>query len=295
MAYYPQSAAGLGAITYPVGPTANVTYPTSGSANTKGSYTQLAASASITSNAAIIEFTFIDTASARQYIMDIATGAGGAEVVKIPDLMGDAAMGGGGNSGDAMGHYQLPWKVASGTRIAARFACTSASCILGVGLTLIAAGGVDGITSFTTYGTDTSDSGGTSVDPGGTADTKGSYSEVSASTSAVAQLLMLMFSLKANSGPTNTTWAVDIATGAGGAEVVLIPDVRMSTASLANSTALALPRSATMLTYIAASTRLAVRASSIINDATDRLFDISIMAGTAPAETSASGGAWAYA
>lgn len=296
MAYYPQSASGLGYITYPVGPAANVTYPTSSaSTNTKGSYTELAASVSITSNAAIIYLTFVDTATARRTLYDFATGAGGAEVVVIPNLMNDASISGGGNSGDHMGCYWLPWKVASGTRVAARIACSVGSCQPGIGLTLIAAGGVDGITSFTNYGADTSDSGGLEVDPGGTIDTKGSYTQFTASSSAVIQSLTIGFSLQGNSAPQNTSWAYDIATGAAASEVVLIPDIRMNTAAQTVNAATALPRAVTMLTYISASTRIAIRASSTVNDATDRLTDLILLTGVAPSEPSgASGGAWAY-
>ena len=44
MAYYPQSATGLNAISYPSG-NAQTTVTASGSTNTKGSYTDIAASA----------------------------------------------------------------------------------------------------------------------------------------------------------------------------------------------------------------------------------------------------------
>jgi hypothetical protein len=127
------------------------------------------------------------------------------------------------------------------------------------------------------------------VDPGASINTKGStYSEMTSSSSAITQSLTCMFSMGGNTAPQTFLAAVDISTGAGGAEVVLVPDLRLSGRDLVAGSGVLMvaPRSYTMLTYIAASTRIAVRASSNINDATDRLFDVALVAGTAPAEGS---------
>ncbi len=140
-----------------------------------------------------------------------------------------------------------------------------------------------GIATAVTYGADTSDSGGASVDAGGSADTKGSYTELSASTSAVIQALLMMMTGAGNGAPASNRWAVDLATGAGGAESVLIPDLRLS---IGSSPQVLVPKSYEALTYIAASTRLAARAASQITDATDRLIDVAVLTGTAPVESS---------
>lgn len=291
MPYYPQDATGLNYITYPVGPTASEAVLTaSASANTKGSYTEIIASLGFTCNAAIATTTFQGASAAgRQLLIDIATGAGGAETVVVPNLISDSNL---TATSHAPGTYFLPLSVTSGTRIAARNqANTTGSQTTQIALTLIAAGGVDGITPFVNYGADTSDSGGLEVDPGGAANTKGSYAELTASSSAVAQFLLLMVTLRGNTGASSGRWLVDIATGAAASEVVLIPDVRVSVGLGANEIN---PRSQPFLTYIAAGTRIAVRASSSITDATDRLIDVALLAGTAPAESSAAGGSFTF-
>jgi hypothetical protein len=297
MACYPQSAAGLGYITYPVGPTTTgVTLTASASANTKGSYTEIAASSSFACTAVQVHILLTTSTDGLQFLTDIATGAGGAESVVIPDIILDNPINTGGSSFGS-GFWVLPLAIAASTRIAGRIACSTGSSTAVIVVTLTAAGGQPGITSFTNYGSASGDSGGTAIDPGGSAETKGAYVELSASTGAIIQALTSMYSLGGNTGAQSARWAIDVATGAGGAEAVLIPDLRLSCRDIPNalSSGALMPRSHSVLTYIAASTRLAVRASCNITDATDRLFDIALLAGTAPAETSGAGGSFAFA
>lgn len=291
MAYYPQNATGLNYITYPAGPVpGSATVVTAGSANTKGSYAQITASSGFTCNLVSLQVYGGITTSGLQYLIDLATGAGGAEVVKIPDVL--SATQGITSSVQKGGLRQFPLAIASGTRIAARCACSTGSANMRLGVSLVAAGGVAGISTFVAYGVNTADSGGTAIDPGGVADTKGSYVQITASTSDVIQWLAFQNTLGGNTAPQTNSWYQDLATGAGGAEVVLIPDIP---AFVESGNAANLPKMQPFLTYIAASTRIAVRASSNLTDATDRLIDVALITGTAPAETAGAGGAWAYA
>lgn len=290
MAYYPQSAVGLNYITYPVGPaSAGLSVNTAAGANTKGSYVEVIASSPFDSVLIQILILLTTATNGLQMLTDIATGAGGAEAVCIPDIMRSNHA---TTASDTGGLYILPLEIASGTRIAARCQASTGSSTEVLAITLVAAGGAPGIATFVNYGANTVDSGGTQIDPGGSANTKGSYTQITASTSAVIQSLLSMTALAGNNSAAATaTWAYDIATGAGGAEVVLIPDLRMQTRLLNGSTASVAmsPRSQPFLTYIAASTRIAVRASCNITDATDRLIDVAFIAGTAPAEPSSGG------
>lgn len=285
MAVYPTSAVGLSYITYPAGPTAaGLTVTAPGSTNTKGAYSEVVSSLGFTSNRVEINTQFTVAAS-RQLLIDLATGAAASEVVRVPDLLAE-----GSNTSTSFndGQYVAPLAVASGVRVAVRYAINNlTSANLRLSVTLIAAGSQPGIQTFTAIGADTSDSGGTQVDPGGTANTKGAYSQIVASSAAIYQTLMLVLTLKGNTSVTSTDWAVDVATGAAASEVVLIPDLRFSTGGTVNMMS---PRSSSCLTYIAASTRYAVRASCGINDATDRLVDAAIVVGTAPSESASGGG-----
>jgi hypothetical protein len=285
MAHYPQSTAGLNYITYPVGPGASGTLLTgNASANAEGAYVQFVASSPFACNQVQVRAENGGGTAGRQFAFDLATGAGGAETVIVPNMLTDSN---GNTSHTSQGLWNLPLAIPASTRIAMRVQVNSTtSNTLRCSLSLIAAGETPGPTSYVNYGYDATDSGGTSVDPGATPDTKGAYSQITASTSAIAQVLCLNVTSRANTAGASAFWAVDIATGAGGAETVLIPDLRFEYGQpgVADPTGMQL-RTRTFLTYIAASTRLAVRASCDISDATDRLIDVAILAATAPAES----------
>jgi hypothetical protein len=285
MAYFPTSETGLQFATSSPGPNVapSQTITASGSTNTKGSYTELISSAAFTANWAYV-YTYASAASnGRQYLYDIATGAAAAEVVRLPDIL---AWGGPTSAhAGAAGNLPFPLAVASGTRVAARCQSTTGGGTLNILVRLIAAGSLVGISTFTNHGAVTADSGGTSYDPGGSANTKGSYTQLAASTAAVAQYLMLMTSVGGNTQPTSNGWAIDIATGAAASEVVLIPDLRQSVLNESTDGVLLWqPSCHAFPVYIPASTRIAVRASVVGTDATDRLIDMSIYIGTAPDE-----------
>lgn len=278
-AHYPQSTAGLNYITYPAGPAAAGTaLDGSGVANTKGAYTEFVPSTSFASSYAELVQLVSDNSSL-QILIDIATGAAAAEAVVVPNLLHEATDTGSAHTG---GRHSLPLAIASSTRVALRFQWPSTGTTdePEVALTLIGAGSTSTPTSYTTYGADTTDSGGTQVDPGGSANTKGSYSQLTASTSGVIQALVFSTTVKGNTAyGGNFTWAMDLATGAAASEVVLIPDLRATMQSVTQNLS---ERSRTYVTYIASATRLAVRASCSATDATDRLIDVSITGAAAP-------------
>jgi hypothetical protein len=280
--YYPPNASGLSYITYPVGPTADgVVVTAAGSTNTKGSYAQIAASASFTSNY-VSMFTHGGTATdGLEFLFDLAIGAAASEVVIVANTMVEET---GTQDAGKFGIWMIPLAIPSGSRIAARCQCSTASATCRIALTLNGAGAIPGVPSYTSYGVNLSDSGGTAVDPGVTIDTKGAYAQMTASTSAVTQALTLMNTIGGNLVPQLAIWAIDIATGAGGAEVVLIPDLRAGAFGLVPEGGPVSPHTQSFLTYIPASTRIALRASCSINNNPDRIFDAGLLAGTAPAE-----------
>lgn len=284
---YPQNATGLNYITYPVGPTAaGLTLTANASANTKGVYNEFIASTPFTANFLIVTITGMNVA--RRYLVDIATGGAGAEVVLFPNLLVDGSGGAAGNTGAAI--HVFPVAIPSGTRIAGRVQSSTGGAVVTLTVTLIAAGGMVGATTFVNYGSNTGTSGGVAVDPGGVANTKGAYSEITASTSGVIQWMLIMATTGANAAPAAANFAVDIATGGAGTEVVLVPDLRTNTTTQMSPN----PASWSLLTYIPASTRIAIRMSSGITDATDRVLQFAIIAATAPAEDGGGSGlTWA--
>lgn len=288
MAYYPTSATGLNFISYPVGPTANggLDVATANAANTKGSYVELINSTPFATNWIVIDMIGANTTGQR-YLFDVATGGAGAESNFINNVMVEGAA---NSSGQAChGAYWIPVAIPASSRISIRAQSNAATTKhIFVQITLINAGTMPGLglSAINSYGADTANSRGQMVDPGGVADTKGAYTQITASTTGVSQWLMIAFTFGGNSAPVSAVWAVDLATGGAGAETVLIPDLRIvTTGGMMPS-----PPSFSFPIYIVGSTRLAVRASCSIIDATDRLISCMIYGATAPAEGGSGGG-----
>lgn len=278
---FPSNATGLNYATYPAGPTAiGSTVTADASNNVKGAYTELTASSAFECN----RIKFIApglSATVVRFLFDLATGAGGGETVIIGNIAAEGTSTGAATYG--RGVYPFDLEIAASTRIAVRCQCTTGGTTANVAITLIAAGDSQGPTTYTTYGADTSDSGATAVDPGGTVDTKGSYVELASSTSALIQFLALIVTYGHGGVPALLeSWCFDLATGAGGGETVLIPDLRFGQAATGISSAPILqPRSYGMRSYIAASTRVATRCSSTNNSAGARVLDAQLIGGTA--------------
>lgn len=280
--HFPQSATGLSYLTLPAGPTASANPLTAaGSAHTKGAYVEFTSSLAFTCNSIRVIGTKGST-SGQNLLIDVATGAGGAEVVRIPNLLGETMN---STENNCPHQFELPLEVAAGTRVAARLQASAASIFLSVALIFVAAGDTPGVQTFTTYGANTGGSNGTSMDPGAVVDTKGSYAQITSSTSAVHQVLTISF-LRVGAGTVSMRWAIDIATGAGGAEVVMIPDFRSSYPSYSATYIGLWPNAFTFLVYVPAGTRIAARCATNINAAAAnaRALECAITAAAAPAE-----------
>lgn len=290
MSFFPQNASDFAYITYPVGPTATGVTVTSGGANAKGAYAELAASTAFACTELQLVIQFTTAASGRVYLFDIAIGAAGSEVVIVPDMCFD---GGVGTAVAGGGTVSLPVAIPAGTRISVRSQSGAVGATATVVVTLRKISTVPGITTFVNYGANTGTSRGTSIDPGAVVNTKGAYVELSASTSAIIQVLALIAAGGGNGGRVTTRWYIDIATGAAASEVVIVPDIQIIMGEALN-TIFWMMRSQTIFPYIAAGTRVAIRASCSITDATDRVLDVVLVTGTAPVEPS-SGGATSYA
>lgn len=290
MPWYPQSAAELNYISYPVGPGAAGLPISAGATNTKGSYVEFVASTPFTSNFIDILVLFADNlAAGRVFLIDVSVGGVGSEVVKIPDLPAEQTST--TSQGYGAGFFNnIPLQIPSGSRVALRCQCNDpGDQLLSVGIALRSAGGVQGMSSYTNYGSNPADSGMTALDPGATINTKGAWVELTASSGLLAQYIGVMGQF-GHATVASCSWAVDIGIGAAGFEVPLIPDIRFSSATDGGTRPVFHPRFQPFNTYIAAGTRISARASCSINTATARLMDIGIILGTAPAESSGGGG-----
>ena len=237
---------------------------TTGAANTKGSYAELAASTAYNAQGFFVTAgKASDTATDTR--IDIAIGAAASEQIIINNLFGSG-------KNDRALRYYFPIQIPAGSRIAARAQSVSATTTSRIGLTLCAKhpnGYSKG--SVTTYGANTADSGGVSVDPGAVLNTKGAYSEIVASTTYDHDSFILAISEQNNYVRTSSSYLFDIAVGAAGSEVVVVPDQIMFQAAGGDTfdpPVFELPFAAP------AGSRIAIRAQANTTDATDRTFDV---------------------
>lgn len=265
-----QSATRLATFANNSGGTSRPTTVTSGTSNSKNaSYTELISSTPWPAQGLLVQW-LRDAGANVDGLFDIAIGAASSEQVIVANL-------GWWNVSDlTTGHYYVPLKIPSGVRLSANSQQTAASAQdPKVQVTLIGGGplGDGGFTRCTTYGANTADSGGTSIDPGGTANTKpSSFTEIVASTTNPIRQLLIFFGMQVNTARVTAAWNVDIAIGASSSEQVIIPDIFLWTAlNLHQFFPAAL---GPIPCHIPAGTRISARAQCDIIDATDRLFDI---------------------
>lgn len=254
---------------------------TAGVNNTKGSYVQMTASTSIDSSKFWIYL--LSQGGAVSSLWDVALGAGGSEVVLIADMLTQT-----GSSQRCIGTSSAQYfaDIAIGTRIAARMQNNSVFTAQTIAMMLVG-DALESLPTPTTYGAISATSHGTQIDPGATINTKGSYVELTASSSALHQYITALYGNNVNTTPQLNIWASDIAIGAGGSEVVIIPDIKFIADTVSDNI---FPAGMFWHTDdIAASTRIAVRAATDTTNATDRLIDVVLICGEVPEVVTAGG------
>ncbi len=276
----------MAVVTWRGGGTYAVTITGAAGANTKGTYTQVTAATTFDSSRLYVGVIGGSVAN-QPYLLDIATGAGGAETVVVPDLQVPTTAGG-------MGGYIIPVNVdiASGTRLSARVQSLSGgSDTLDIWL-MQEDRALGSLATPVQYGALTASSQGTQVDPGGSANTKGAYSQLTASTTANAAALVVIVTGNGNAAPTAANFNLDIATGAAASETVVIPDLSLHSDSGGDGF---LPAVFEVNLSVASGTRLAARAMSSITDATDRLLFVTVLGMQSPTTSGSGGGSFAFA
>ena len=214
----------------PVSEAATVTITADNTAHTKGSWTELVSSTSGDATFIVVEVTAVQSGAAdTATLLDIGTGASGSETALIPNVaVGGAASAGGGVARFA---FQVPIKIASGTRLSARIqsvvagppAKTAAVSIwtFNMGDFAYAPTAVDVI------GTSTATSAGTAM-----SGSSGTWVQITASTSNAYKAVVLVPSASAVAiGTINVKYT--LGTGASGSEV----EVGQTSANYTNSEA----------------------------------------------------------
>jgi hypothetical protein len=258
---------------------------TAGAANTKGSYTQIVASTPYASSRVHVLLRSANTV--RQFfLLDLATGAAGVETVQVANLALDC--GADAIAGDAIA---IDVDVPAGTRLAARCQSVTASAPFALQV-LLEDRALGGLAAPVTYGTQAANSRGTPIDPGAVANTKSAYVELSASTTARIDALAICATVSAQGGTLAafTSWQIDVATGAAGAEAIVIADLVVQ--GNINDDRVR-PGCVRLPVAIPAGTRLAIRHASNRTTAVERQLSLSVIGMQEPA--SGSGGAAAVA
>lgn len=238
-----------------------------GSAHTKASsYTTIISASSFDAQWMVVQLGWWGGASS-DFLVDIAIGAASSETIIAANLLFT------GGTGDFATQFVFPVFIPAGTRLSARCQATTASRTLRCAITLISQGFLPSgpLSTITTYGANTSDSGGVQVDPGGSVDTKGSYSEITASLTFDINWLVIAMGIQNNTVRTSSRFLVDVSVGANLSEQVVIPNQFLVCASTGDCL---LPGTICLPCSIPAGSRVAVRASCNLNDAADRLFDV---------------------
>jgi hypothetical protein len=271
---------------------ATTVYPfvtaTSGTVNTKGAYTQVTAATTFDSSRLVV-LTASAGLAGLSVLLDVATGGAGSETVVISNIscVSDS---------DFCTGLVMPVDVdiPTGTRLAVRIQTNNGSATT-MNVQLAQDNRALGsLTAPVTYGTSTANSRGTQVDPGGTINTKGAYAQLTASTTARidALLLSIFFDTSTTTAvPSFTQWSVDVATGAAGSEVVVLADLLIVANSAADQTR---PQAMRLPITIAAGTRLAVRCNCSSNTSASRMLRVAVVGMQEPA-TSGGGGATSVA
>jgi hypothetical protein len=238
----------------------------SASANTKGVY----GTAHVTATAyptAWAQVFILRPGAAADFLVDVAVGAASSEQVVIANLPYSV------NNilSPPMASFLLPLHIPAGSRISSRVqatANTSIECQVICHAPMF--GGERGLGQVETCGAVTGTSLGTSVDPGGTASTKGTPSVLLAATTFPYKWVCVSIN-HTNTQTITPSWTVDIMVGAGGSEVVVVPDLCVSTGSASDTNpaiGLCFPCS------IPAGSRVSARAQCSSNASPDRLLEI---------------------
>lgn len=201
------------------------------------------------------------------YLVDIAVGGAGSEQVIVENIYWGCS--GSRNNG---GGLYIPVTIPQGSRISLR--CQQHKAVNWGGqfaVSYLVGGFMQGFSSVSTYGANTADSGGVSVDPGTSADTKGSWVEVTSSCNEVKALALCVGGAD-DTSRSSCYWYFDIGVGGAGSEVVVVSDISVGLGANVDAP---LPNMWGFWPIaIPSGTRIAVRAACSITTASDRLLDV---------------------
>ena len=237
-------------------------------ANTKGNWVQIVASTGRSIDSITLHPDYGD--GIYDYLFDIAVGAAGSEVVIVSNIL-ISTMSSYSYRGST---FIFPISIPAGTRISMRCQHNTDNAARNMYFNLSTFHNPyldQKLPPPVTYGANTADSGGTQIDAGATPYTAGAYVQLTASTTRYHKGVVFCFGNISNAARTAGMFTVDLGIGGAGAEVVKLQSIVGVPA--ANTP----PTPFCSIFYpmdIPIGSRLAIRCSSGITDATDRLLDV---------------------
>lgn len=241
------------------------------SVNVKGSWVEVIASTPVDLAGLVLNVNAVY--NNREYLIDIGIGAAASEVVIAANLLY-------GHTGlqffGISSQYNIPIQIPAGTRVAIRQQAVYSSPGNWIKATLqmipLNSFNYSSFQCCDTYGANTADTGGVSVDPGGTANTKGSWVELTSATERPVRALFFSLGAANDIVKTSCYWAIDIGVGGAGSEVALVQDFNVSLWATSDQMQ---PQTTTLFYLdIPEGTRIAARSKCTITTATDRLLDL---------------------
>lgn len=202
-----------GDVTSPTGAGTAVTG--SASLDTKGSYAQLTSSTSIQAAGFIVHHVK-STNNSTDTLIDIAIGGSGSEQIIVSNLLNSVVAFPGVQ-------YFFPIGIPAGTRIAARLQAHAASRVDWIHVTLT--NGHPSYAQVETWGADTAQSRGTSIDGGGTANTKSTYVQLVASTGFATKQVMFAIGNQGGATRSSNDFLFDVAVDIGGNKQIIFADM----------------------------------------------------------------------
>jgi hypothetical protein len=248
--------------------TLGTTLTANASANTKAtSYTTLSASCPIDADGFYLNI--IAGTAQRDQLLDIAIGGVGSEVNIISNLQfcnGSASI--------TVADVYIPLPVRAGTRVSARTQASTGSATLVVGLDFVKSRHALSFKRATTYGANTADSGGTSVDAGAVINTFGGWTEISSAITNPMKYAIVCLGVGANYGRTAAVGVAEIGRGPNPNEVTVAGGLGQLQGTADD---VYQPCTFGRLAEIERGTRLVARARCSLTDAADRLMDVVVI------------------
>lgn len=206
-----------------------------------------------------------------EFIFDICTGGSAAEVIILSNILWS------GLTSNKYRHpydYFFPLYIPEGSRLSMRQQCNDFGGNDPLGVQIMIFGGTAATQSYQkayTIGVDTSDTGGTAVDPGATANTKGDWYEIGRVSEELAGFIVVLGN---SDNWREAYWLMDLAIGEEGEESILIPNYSFGaeqwTYRIDPMVSPFLPIT------LPAGGRISARAQCDITDLADRQFDLVI-------------------